>query len=152
MWGNTHFCQIELQCDGWCLSREWIHPSTQALFSGVFTVLLFTSVALFYQIILNYVWGFFYLVLDFLQVGCWFFFQIHSLILSFSNFIFYEAEKLLLFNFITTKLHFQYFCRDTVLQVYNLGTQMYSNTVFWSGVPGFLGSVECLEIIHWSYF
>lgn len=52
-----YFSEIELQCDGWSLSEGRICPSAQALFSAVFTVLLFTSVALFHQIILNYVCG-----------------------------------------------------------------------------------------------
>lgn len=32
--------------------------------------------------------------------------------------------------------------------MYNLGTQTYLNAVFQSRVPGFLGYVEYLEIIH----
>ena len=41
------------------------------------------------------------------------------------------------FNFITTKLHFQYFVEILFYQASHLGTQMYSNTVFNLGFWAF---------------
>lgn len=87
------------------------------MFSAIFTALLFSAVALIYQTILNSLWGIFYLVLGFLNF--WVFFQIHSLVLSFSDFVFYEAQKLL-FSCITKKATFSVFCRGTALQACNL--------------------------------
>lgn len=128
------------------LGKGWITSICMSMFSAVFTALLFSAVALIYQRILNSVWGIFCLILGFLHF--WVPSQIHSLILSFSNFLFYEVKKLL-FNCITTKLHFQYFvellcCKHVICEL-----KFTRIVVFHLGcLDDFLGCVEYSEIIH----
>lgn len=66
--------------------------------------------------------------------------------LSFSSFIFYEVQKLLL-NCITTKLHFQYFV-EVLHYKCVICELIHLNSGFSSGVPDFLGYMEYLERIH----